>query len=195
MIYSFYPFKGKQTEPGRLSSSAESLSTLTLRQVMEAAQVLKKQYWPQFPDAEKQWKRTKMSRSDSLNELARQMELLGMDPKNYLISSKGEEKMRETGYSEAAAASSLGRTKDSATIGQPGTFFKQLDGVIESLNMLAEQVYHFHDRMVGAFPEPAETGKEPFISGTISHYENEFAKMHQTIGMIRKRLGQIEERL
>lgn len=133
-----------------------------------------------------------MNASDSQRELARQMALLGMDPRNYQICSK-EKEMR---YADEAMSGQT-RLGDPvpAACRDPEGLFKKLDYLFGRLNELGDAVYHMHDRFVGAGPETQNgLAKEPLYNGAISRYEDGVENALRQLALIEERLGQINRR-
>lgn len=132
-----------------------------------------------------------MNASDSQRELARQMALLGMDPKNYQICSEKGNAMHRS-YLEADLNNAAAKMAD--PVGPP-TFFMQLDTFFNRLNMLEEQIYHLHDRLIGASPEPTN-GKDVAVPpGALSAYEQMIDRGLTALARMEDRLGQIQRRL
>ena len=77
----------------------------------------------------------------------------------------------------------------------PPTFFMQLDIFFNRLNVLEEQIYHIHDRLIGASPEPT-SGKDVAVPpGALSAYEQMIDRGLTAIARMEDRLGQIQRRL
>jgi hypothetical protein len=135
-----------------------------------------------------QWRTLPMNASDSQRELARQMALLGMDPRNYLTCSK-EKEMRYTDEGQARLGDPVPTSRD------PEGLFKKLDYLFGRLNELGDAVYHMHDRFVGAGPETQNgLAKEPPYNGAISRYEDGVENALRQLSLIEERLGQINRR-
>lgn len=108
--------------------------------------------------------------------------------------------MRGEEYAATAVGSTgpyLDRSPSSSgkLVDTPPTLFKQLDILFNRLNILQENIFHFHDRLVGAAPEPANGKEANNAYGAISHYEQEIEKALMEIARMEDRLNQIQRRL